>query len=395
MRSPPHIVTLILLTAAATVSLNMFLPSLVNIARDFEADYAVVSLAVGGYLAVTAVLQVVIGPVSDRYGRRPVILAALVVFALASVGCLLAQSVWAFLAWRMVQGAVIAGAALSSAVVRDMMPPKQAAGRLGYIAMAMAVAPMLGPMLGGFLDVAFGWRASFAVFAAMGLGLLLLCWIDLGETHHRRATSLGAQFATYPALIRAPMFWGYALCKTFSTGAFYAFLAGVPLVARDAFGMQPGELGLYIGSITGGFFMGSFIAARMAPHAALATTMLTGRMVACGGLTVGLILYAAGFQHELALFGPTLCVGIGNGITMPGASSGAMSVRPDLAGSAAGLAGAMTVAGGAVLTTLSGAVVPATGGVPVLLWLMLAASALGLAAAVCVARAEARGPQLT
>ena len=175
--------TLVLLTALSVLSLNMFLPSLSNIARDFQTDYALVNLSIAGYLAITAVLQLIMGPLSDRYGRRPVILAGLAIFVLASLGCALATGIWAFLGFRIVQGAIISGAALSSAVVRDMVPAQEAASLLGYIAMAMAVAPMLGPMFGGALDELFGWRASFWSFAGLGVALLVLCWVDLGETN--------------------------------------------------------------------------------------------------------------------------------------------------------------------------------------------------------------------
>ena len=162
--SPPRIVTLILLTGLSVLSLNMFLPSLSNMAAEFQVDYSLISLSIAGYLAITAVLQVIMGPLSDRYGRRPVLLVGLVIFTLASLVCALTTSIWVFLAFRVLQGAVISGWALSLAVIRDMAPPKEAASLIGYVSMAMAVAPMLGPMLGGALDEVFGWRASFVVF---------------------------------------------------------------------------------------------------------------------------------------------------------------------------------------------------------------------------------------
>ena len=126
VRTPPTIFTLILMTGIATLSLNMFVPSLVNIASDLRTSYAVVSLAIAGYLAVTAVLQVIIGPLSDRYGRRPVILIGTGIFVLASIGCLLAQNIWLFLICRFLQGAIITSGSLSRVIVRDILPPKEA-----------------------------------------------------------------------------------------------------------------------------------------------------------------------------------------------------------------------------------------------------------------------------
>lgn len=130
---------------------------------------------------MTAVLQVIIGPLSDRYGRRPVMLWAVVIFAAASAGFLLAQDIWTFLVFRMAQGAIITGGALVRVIVRDTRDPADAVGLLGYISMAMAIAPMLGPMVGGVLDEAFGWRSSFALYTLIGFILLALVWWDLGK----------------------------------------------------------------------------------------------------------------------------------------------------------------------------------------------------------------------
>lgn len=385
-RTPPTIATLILLTGATTLSLNMFLPSLVNIAAEFEADYALVSASIAGYLLMTAVLQVIIGPMSDRYGRRPIMLWAVAIFAAASIGCLLAQDIWTFLVFRMLQGAIITGGALARVIVRDTRDPADAVGLLGYISMAMAIAPMLGPMVGGLLDEVAGWRASFALYALIGFALLALVWVDLGETNAAPSATFGRQFAAWPDLMRSGAFWAYSGCVAFSTGAFFAFIAGVPLVASVFFDITPGVLGVYMGSITGGFFCGSFVAARLAKRAAPLVMMITGRILACAGLSVGLILFALGVEHELALFGATIIVGIGNGLTMPSANVGVMSVRADLAGTASGLSGAMTVAVGALLTWMAGSLVNAETGAIMLLSLMLGASFLGLLSALWAAR---------
>ena len=389
----PRFLTLIVLSGLSFLSLNLFLPSLSNIAMDFAAPYALVNLAIAGYAGATAALQLIVGPLSDRFGRRPVMLAALIVFCLAFLGCLLARDVWTFLAFRMIQAAIIAGYTVSLAVVRDTAGAQRAASLIGYLAMAWAVAPMLGPMLGGLLDELFGWRASFWAFSGFGMLVLALCWIDLRETNQSPSETLTKQFRAYPELLRSHRFWGYALCMAFSTGGFYAFLGGAPLVASTLFDVPPALLGVYIGSITAGFVFGSFLSGRFAARYTLATMMLAGRIVACLGLILGLLLLASGILHELTLFGACICVGIGNGITMPSSSSGAMSVRPALAGSASGLSGALTVAGGAVLSAATGAILTAHNAAYGLLGMMLLSSALSLAAALYVLwldRSEAR-----
>ncbi|WP_317960762.1 MFS transporter [Phaeobacter inhibens] len=187
LRTPPHLITLILLTGFSPLSLNMFLPSLANIAVDLETDYGTVAWAVSGYLTVTAIIQLIIGPMSDRIGRRPVLLGVLLAFVFASLGCVSAQNIEAFLLCRMLQGGIIGGYALSLAIVRDTRSEREAVSLIGYIGMTMAIAPMVGPMLGGLLDTFLGWRSIFAFYAASGFGLLILCWLDLGDPSDDRA----------------------------------------------------------------------------------------------------------------------------------------------------------------------------------------------------------------
>ncbi len=387
-RTAPHLLTLILLTATATLSLNMFLPSLPGIARELRADYALVSLAVAGYLAITAVLLLIAGPLSDRVGRRPVLLGAVALFAAASLGCARAEDVWTFLAFRMLQGGIACGYTLSRAIVRDIHDQRSAASLIGYIGMAMAVAPMLGPMVGGVLDTVFGWRAIFWFYTVSGLGLLALCWIDLGETRPQRSGAGGNAAAGMPALLREPKFWAYALCTVFSRGAFYVFVAGTPLVAMATFGAPTAEIGVYVGSITAGFMVGAFLSARLAKSQTPVALMVAGRIIACIGLLLGLGLVAAGWTSPILYFGCTVFAGLGNGITTPSSSAASLSVRPDLAGSAAGLETALTVTGGALLTSLTGLALAYGAPATALLLLMLATSGAGLLAVLWAMRLE-------
>ena len=151
--TPPRFATLVALTALTTLTLNMFLPSLSGMARHFGVDYAAISFAISGYLAVTAGLQLIIGPLSDRFGRRPVILVSLAIFLAASLVCATTDDVEIFLAFRLLQGAIVAGWGISLSVVRDTFGPRDAASRLGFLSMAMSVMPMTGPLVGGNLSL--------------------------------------------------------------------------------------------------------------------------------------------------------------------------------------------------------------------------------------------------
>ncbi len=392
IRTPPSLTTLVLLTALSVLSLNMYLPSLAHIAADFEVDYGLANMSIAGYLAVTAVLQVIMGPLSDRYGRRPVILAGLIMFCVASVGCYLAQDIWVFLTFRLFQGAIITGMALSRAVVRDMHGPQEAASLLGYISMVMAIAPMTGPMVGGFLDELLGWRSNFLFFVIAGVGMLVLCWRDLGETNLEPSETIGAQFKTYPDLLQSRRFWGYSICLTFSLGAFYIYITGAALIGASVFGLTPSIIGLTVGGITMGFAVGSFLSGRLSRRYPLWVMVISGRIVAAIGLCIGLGLVLMGLLHPVTYVGSVMFVGMGNGLTIPSANSGVMSVRPRLAGSASGLSGAMSVAGGAVLTSVTGAMLTPQNGAVVLMILMLVSVAISLLAAIYVRWVDLRDP---
>ena len=388
--SPPALVTLYLLAATSPLTLNMIVPSLANITADLKADYAVISLALGGYLALTALVELVVGPLADRVGRRPVLLAALAVFTVASLGCAMSESAYVFLAFRMLQAGVVSGFVLSLAIARDVTEGPEVAGLLGKISMAMAIAPMLGPMLGSALDTAFGWRSIFLLYFLLGGGLLCLTWFDLGETIPRRQEGDRSGPPRLSMLLREPVYWCYAFCTIFSTGAFYIFLAGAPLIASLVFGISTAELGVYVGSIIAGFVAGSFLASRLAKHSTPVTVMLAGRLVACVGLSIGLALIASGVMTPMFVFGSTVFVGLGNGLTMPNSNAGVMSVLPRLAGSAAGITGALTLAGGALMTTVTSLALTNDPSPAALLVMMLLASLAGLVAAIGARALEQR-----
>jgi MFS transporter, DHA1 family, multidrug resistance protein len=378
-RTPPRLITLTLLTALSALTLNMILPSLPSMARDLAARESVTALAVSGYMLASALFQLGLGPLSDRFGRRPVMLGALMIFVAASLGCMLAQDVAVLLACRVMQAVVIAGAVVSSASIRDQHSAIDSATKLSLIASAMAVAPMLGPMLGGLLDVTLGWRSVFALYATLGGVLLVLAWVDLGET---RAPGLPApRLGDWLALLQSTRYGSYVLCTAFSVGAFYVFVTGVPYVATAAWGLSPAEVGIGVGSITGGFVVGAAVSARQARRLGLGVLLVSGRAAA-------LAIFAAGVSHPLALFGLTVFVGLGNGLTLPAANAGTLSVRPALAGTAAGLSGALSMALGAVLSTLTALVVERSATPVALLAIIMGCVLLSLVAALVALRLE-------
>jgi MFS family permease len=167
-------------------------------------------------------------------------------------------------------------------------------------------------------------------------------------------------------------------------GALYAFLAAAPLVATTVFQMSPATLGFYMGSTAAGFILGSFVSGRFAALYPLTTMMVAGRVVAWAGLAAGLSLLLAGVVHEVSLFGSCVFLGFGNGVSMPSSNAGAMSVRPEMIGSAAGLSGALTGAGGALMSGITGTILNEANAAFVLLGMMLLSSTMALLAALFV-----------
>ncbi len=382
--TPPHIVTLILIMGIATLSMNMFLPSLPGMTEYFGTDYGLMQLSVAIYLGVNAALNVIVGPLSDRLGRRPIVLWGFVIFIIASLGCVFAPNVEMFLAFRMLQGAVVVGMVLSRAIVRDMVPQDEAASMIAYVTMGMAVVPMLGPAIGGFLDEAFGWKSNFWMLALLGVLILWLCWADLGETASSRTTSFAEQFRQYPELLIARRFWGYCLTAAFSAGAFFAYLGGAPLVGTAVYGLEPSRLGLYFGAPALGYLLGNFVSGRYSVRFGINRMIFVGTVILILGMLPLLVVLALGLDTAEIFFGFMVVMGIGNGLVMPNANAGMLSVRPHLAGSSSGLGGAIMIGGGAGLSAFAGLLLtPDSGAMPLVL-LQLCTTLLSLASILYV-----------
>lgn len=377
----PHLMTLVAISAAGAFSMNIFLPSLPGMAEDFGVDYAVMQLAVSAFLGVSAVVQLICGPISDRYGRRPVVLVSLAIFLLATLGTLMAPTAGWFLFFRMIQAVITTGFVISRAVVRDMVPAEQAASMIGYVTMAMSLVPMAAPVVGGTLDEAFGWHASFAAMGLVGVAVLVLCWFDLSETARGGGIPMRQQVATYPVLARSQRFWGYSLAATLSAGSFYAYLGGAPFVGRHVLHLTPAEVGYWFAAPSMGYALGNFTSARFSIRLGMNRMILIGALICTVSLTGALALDLLGHHEPLVFFGAVACMGIGNGMLLPNANAGMMSVRPELAGTASGLGGAMAVAGGAGLAALAGAFLH-EGATAAPLLIIMAASALGSVLAI-------------
>ena len=382
--TPPHVITLVVLASMSALNMNIFLPSLKGMQDYFNTEYAVVQLTISAYLGFTAVLQIIIGPLSDRYGRRRVLLWSLGIFLAATVACIFAPTIEILLFFRMVQAVIASGMVLSRAIIRDTSPPDEAASRIGYVTMGMSVVPMVGPMIGGFLEESFGWQASFVVVLVFGILATWLIWADLGETNSHKSTSFSEQFRAYPELFGSRRFWGYSLTAGFASGVFFAFIGGASFVAETVLNLSPAELGVYFIFVPSGYMLGNFLTGRYSRRIGLDKMMMVGCFITTLAILIGLAFFFADIIHPLTFFGPFTLIGLGNGMVLPNANAGIVSVKPHLAGSASGLGGAIMIGGGAALSGLTGTMLtPETGAFP-LLFMMLTTSVLSIATSAYV-----------
>ncbi len=352
---------LIAITATNAIAVSLIVPSLPSIRSEFATDLAAVQLILSGYLVATAISQLVIGPLTDRFGRRPVLLTGLLVFAVSGAVAAVAGAMEALVLARLVQGASSSvGVVVGRAVIRDLYDRDAAASVLGYVTMGLAVVPMIGPFIGGTIDDAFGWRAVFLFIAAMAVIVLAGSWIILPETRTtvvvHTARSLLAEMG---ALLRIPAFWAYAATMSLLSGTYFSFLAGAPFVATELIGLTATELGAFLLFVAAGYFVGNYLAGRFSQRLGVHLMLNLGNTIVCASIGLMIALFAAGWLNAWTLFLPMTFLGLGNGISLPGAIAGSISLRPDLAGTASGLGGAMQFGTGAASAVIAGAALAA------------------------------------
>lgn len=349
-RPKPPIAILVAVSAIGPLALNIFIPSMPGLARFYGVDYGTIQLTFTLYLVGLAVSQLFYGPLSDRYGRRPMLLGGLALFVVASLVCALSPPLEVLVVARVLQAVGgCSGIVLSRAIVRDLYDRDKAASVIGYITMAWIAAPMLAPSLGGLLDVHFGWQASFVAVALAGALALAggLRWLH--ETNHRRGPNGGlfGLVSGFGRLVRSRAYLGYALPTAFTTAVFFSFLAGAPYLTIEVLGLSPFAYGLWFIFVSFGYFLGNFASARFSERLGVDRMVLLGSLLALAGAAVTAAFVLAGLMTPWTLFLPMLLVSMGNGMSIANGLAGSVSVYPAIAGAASGLAGFLQMGLGA------------------------------------------------
>jgi DHA1 family bicyclomycin/chloramphenicol resistance-like MFS transporter len=379
-RRPP-IFALIIVSALSPFAINSVVPSLPAIADAFEAEYGRVQLVLSLFLASVAVSQIFVGPLSDHFGRRPVLVAGTSLFVLATLLAPFSPTIETLIAIRVVMGATgCVGIVLGRAIVRDLFDRRQAASMLGYVTMGLAVAPMVAPVIGGLLQQAFGWTSIFWFMGLMGIGCVAVTLLYVPETnlHPTPRISFASMLSDFGQLVRSPDFLLFTANSGLTTGVFLAFIGGAPYVAEQILGLSPAVYGIWFGAGPVGYVVGNFLSGRFSERFGVARMILVGSVLALIAASLAPALFYAGYGGAPALFLPIVALGLANGIALPSSISGAVSVRPEIAGAASGLSGAAQIGTGAILSTAAGALLTGSGSAMPLFALMVTAAILAL-----------------
>jgi DHA1 family bicyclomycin/chloramphenicol resistance-like MFS transporter len=351
-------VLLALLTAVGPLSTDMYLPSLPVIARLFDASPAAVQLTLSAFLLGFAIGQIIYGPISDRYGRKPVLLAAIGLFTLASLACALAPTIETLIAARTLQALGGSGAVvLTRAVVRDLYSGARAARELSTMAAIMALAPIVAPLAGGVLQTTFGWRATFLILVALGLIAAVVVWRMLPETLRERVpepVTPMEMLRVYGRIAAHRGFRAHLAILTFSFSGLFAWVSGSSFVLQNIYGLTPFYFGLAFGLACVGYLIGTSAAAVLVRRIGIDRTIgIGGAILALGGVVA---MASVAFASASAV---ALVIGIaiylaGVGFALPQSIAGALSPFPERAGAASSLMGFVQQTSAALLGVLVG-----------------------------------------
>jgi len=370
----PLIVLLAAITAVGPVTMNVFLPALPDLQAEFGTSLSSTNLTVSMALLAFAAGILIHGPMSDRYGRRPVILAGLAIFAAGNLLCLLAPSFGVLLAGRIVQAlGTSAGVVVARAMLGDLYGRERMARMLAYLTMVMVVGPTLAPMVGGLMTEALGWRSIFILLLVANLLIIAFVWRSLPETRHPdlRAGGAAALARDALALVRRRAFVGFTLQASTIYAVFLAFISTAPYVMANL-GYGPTAYGAWYLLVAFGYFLGNWLVTHRAAQYGLARLIRIGVGIQLACTAAGAALVVSGMWHPAAIFLPMGLAGFGQGLAMPGISASAIALAPRAPGSAASILGFTHQMAGA-LAVQGLALLPATTPVPLYLFSVIVA----------------------
>ena len=368
-------------TATGPLSMQIFLPALPAVQQAFEVDPGTAQLTLSVSMLAVAAFTLVYGPLSDRFGRRPVLLGGLVVFLLGSVLCVVAPTIDALIVGRVVQGAGgAAGMVLARAIARDLYGPSQAAVVIAKLTMIMVIAPMVAPAIGGLVNDLSDWRVIFVVVAIAGVAIIVATARQLPESVPMGANDGGAlaMLRGFVLLLSSARFCLLALFPACSSVVFFSFVSGAPYVMVVLLDRPATEYGLYFMVVAGSFMLGNFVTVRLGGRIPLLRMMTIGSLLMAFGVALTGAFVAVGVLHPLTLFLPVAVSQLGQGMALPNAQAAVINLVPHRAGTASAVTGFLQMLAAAGATQLVGSLQNGTA------WPLVLVMAGGVAGALTV-----------
>lgn len=349
---------LTLLVAFGALSNNTYLPSFPAMSRELGVPVAGILLTLSAFFVGFAFGQLLYGSVSDRFGRRPVLIGGLVAYTLASAVCAAAPDIATLIGARFVQGVAVASTqVLARAIVRDLFSPEKAARMMSVMAAVFTLVPGVAPLVGGLMEATLGWRAIFVLLTVIGAGVALTVWRGLGEslgTPDPRALDPKRLFHNYREICANRIFMGYCFAFAFNFAGMFAFHSASSFVFIDLLGYRPEIYGLFFSVVVVGYFIGSLASARLTLRVGYRRLVVIGAVIAMAGGGAMLALVLMGFRGWWVIVGPQFVFLIGTGLIMPNSLAGALAPFPEKAGAASALFGFIQQLTGALMIALIG-----------------------------------------
>ena len=341
-KAAPTNITLSAIAGIYILAQVIIVPALPDLGIIFSSDYRTIQLSVSAFSIGAAIVNLIAGPLSDRFGRRPIAIGFFIIFILSSLGSYFSENIYIFLLFRFFQASSAAGMVLARVIVGDIYSGSKATIMFGYISTIMAIGPLIGPLLGGLISDYFGSMQIFNFLTILGLLLFGLIIYDLDETNLNRSANMLSQIKSYPLLLLSMNFWPPTLVSAFSFSIFGIFFVGAPFVAVNVYGLSPSQIGLLLAFIPLGFVPGNIIVGKIVDRFSTKLLLILGSVLLISGPLIALLTSNL-YTHPLAFFLPMLIMGFGTGIIWPVANTAIIQAVPSLAGSASGISSALMV----------------------------------------------------
>ncbi len=347
-------------TAMGPMAMQLPVPSIPAIAKDFDVPIGIASRNISISAVTIAISTLFYGPLSDRFGRRPVLLAGIVLFIVGTIVAALATTLELLIVGRVIQAiGGAAGLVIARAIVRDVYGPERAASVIGTLTVAMVAAPMIAVILGGVLTDAFGWRSIFIFALIVSVPASVLVISSLTETRsgpRPSGSAVGEMLRGYGQLFRVPAFNGFVFQGAFATGSFFSFMVAGPHLMVEVLGRPATEFGVFFAIVTFVFMAANYLGGRLSARVGIERMVLIGALWSATFSVVGVIWLAASGLGVFMLFATSALVSIGNGLAMPNTQAGALNIIPQYAGTASGAAAFMQTMLGAIVAQIVGSI---------------------------------------